>query len=260
MNILLTNDDGIHSEGLWAIAETLSDIGSVTIVVPDRDQSGMGSSTTLLTPLTIQKNPSRVPKVTEVYTVDGRPGDCVIVANEVLMDHNIDLLVAGINPGANLGIDVFNSGTFGAALHGYFRSINAIAVSVKYDDRPVINFPAAKIGALVAQYVLDLNPANKLLLNINLPPCQLDEIQGVEMTTLGGRAFGENVEEIQNGRRTHYWIKHNRAVDMEWPKGCDVDAVNRDCVSITSVYPHMSENNSEFDNQRLLTDLNSLTK
>ena len=114
MNILLTNDDGIHSEGLWAIAETLSDIGSVTIVVPDRDQSGMGSSTTLLTPLTIQKNPSRVPKVTEVYTVDGRPGDCVIVANEVLMDHNIDLLVAGINPGANLGIDVFNSGTFGA--------------------------------------------------------------------------------------------------------------------------------------------------
>ena len=260
MNILLTNDDGIHSEGLWAIAETLSDIGSVTIVVPDRDQSGMGSSTTLLTPLTIQKNPSRVSKITEVYTVDGGPGDCVIVGKEVLMNHNIDLVVSGINQGANLGLDVFNSGTFGAALHGYFRSINSIAVSVKYDERGVSNFPSAKGGAHIAKYVLDLNPENKLLLNINLPPCQLDEIQGVEMTTLGGRAFAENVEEIQNGRRTHYWIKHNREVEMEWPKGCDVDAINRDCISITSVYPYLPENNSDLDNHQILSELENLIK
>ena len=117
MNILLTNDDGIHSEGLWAIAQKLCEIADVTVVVPDRDQSGMGASMTLLKPLSFERVQPRTAGVYAAYTVQGTPADCVIMATEHILESKPDLIVSGINQGANLGLDVFNSGTFGAALH-----------------------------------------------------------------------------------------------------------------------------------------------
>ena len=239
MNILLTNDDGINSPGLWAMAETLSDLGNVTVVVPDRDQSGKGASMTLLRPLTMEKVGTRGVDIRAAYSIEGSPADCVIMGTELICDDPVDLVVSGINPGANLGLDVFNSGTFGAALHGYFRGINSIAVSSKYDG-DVIYGPASIVGAAVSNAVLQGNHDTNMLLNINLPPREFVDIKGVELTRLGPKAYLEGIEEFTNGRRTYYWVKHNRQTDEVVEIGTDVWAVDNDKVSISIINPYLA--------------------
>jgi 5'-nucleotidase len=238
LNILLTNDDGINSPGLWIMAESLLNLGRVTIVVPDRDQSGMGASMTLLRPLTMQKVGTRNIGVEAAYTVDGTPADCVIMATERICENPVDLIVSGINPGANLGLDVFNSGTFGAALHGYFRGIDSIAVSSKYDG-DVIYGPSSAVGAAIAEVVLQQTNDVKMLLNINLPPHETSGIKGVEITRLGPKAYLEGVEEFTNGRRNYYWLKHTKKTDESVEIGTDVWAVDNDRVSISIINPYL---------------------
>tara|TARA_Y100000758_G_scaffold283015_1_gene231544 strand:+ start:154 stop:990 length:837 start_codon:yes stop_codon:yes gene_type:complete len=238
-NILLTNDDGINSPGLWAMAESLTEVGQVTVVVPDRDQSGTGASMTLLKPLSIEVVESRIKRVTETYTVGGTPADCVIMAAEHLHKGRIDLIVSGINQGANLGLDVFNSGTFGAALHGYFRGIDSIAISSKYVD-DVIYGPAAIVGAGLANLLGKRNNEAPFLLNVNFPPREIEGIKGVELTTLGPKAYLENVEEVKSGRRTYFWLHHNKATGAPLEKGTDVWAINNEKVSITVIDPYLS--------------------
>ena len=242
MNILLTNDDGIHSPGLWAIAEELAGIATVTVVVPDRDQSGMGASMTLLRPLSYERVESPTTRVECAYTVQGTPGDCVIMATEHILESEPDLIVSGINQGANLGLDVFNSGTFGAALHGYFRGIHSLAVSVLYKE-DVIYGPSAVVGTILAQCMLDWNSNEKLLLNLNLPACEMEDIIAFDLTKLGPKAFLENVESVQNGRRTFFWIKHNKPVYKNNIEGTDVWSVNNDRISLTFVNPFLSDVN-----------------
>ena len=239
MNILLTNDDGIHSEGLWAIAEKLCEIAAVTVVVPDRDQSGMGASMTLLKPLSYEQVEPRIAGVYSAYTVQGTPADCVIMATEHILESEPDLIVSGINQGANLGLDVFNSGTFGAALHGYFRGINSIAVSVLYKE-DVIYGPSAIVGTILAQCMLDMTSEEKLLLNLNLPACQMSDIKAFDLTKLGPKAFLENVESMQSGRREYFWIRHNKPVNDNGLEGTDVWSVKNDRVSLTFVDPFLS--------------------
>ena len=129
LNILVTNDDGIYAEGLWVVARELQKIGDVTVVAPDRDQSGVGTSVTLRTPLRFNEIKSPVNGIT-AYKVEGTPADSVIMALRVAMKNNIDLVVSGINEGSNLGNDVFISGTVGAAIQGYSYGISSMAVSV----------------------------------------------------------------------------------------------------------------------------------
>ena len=129
MRILVTNDDGISAPGLWRLAETLSGIGQVIVVAPDRDQSGIGTARTLLEVVRVQEVASRTEGV-PAYAVQGTPADYVILATEALSTEPFDLVVSGINAGANLGLDVFVSGTVGAALQGYFRGKPSTAVSV----------------------------------------------------------------------------------------------------------------------------------
>ena len=239
MNILLTNDDGINSPGLWVMAEALSNLGNVTVVVPDRDQSGKGASITLLRPLTMEKVSTRGVNVSAAYSIEGSPADCVIMGTERICEAPVDLIVSGINPGANLGLDVFNSGTFGAALHGYFRGINSIAISSKYDG-DVIYGPASTVGAAVADAILRQEHDIKMLLNINLPPREFVDIKGVELTRLGPKAYLEGIEEFTNGRRTYYWVKHNRQTDEIVEIGTDVWAVDNDKVSISIINPYLA--------------------
>ena len=238
-NILLTNDDGINSPGLWAMAESLTEVGQVTVVVPDRDQSGTGASMTLLKPLAIEVVQSRIKRVTETYTVGGTPADCVIMAAEHLHKGRIDLIVSGINQGANLGLDVFNSGTFGAALHGYFRGIDSIAISSKYVD-DVIYGPAAIVGAGLANLLGKRNKEAPFLLNVNFPPREIEGIKGVELTTLGPKAYLEKDEEVKSGRRTYFWLHHNKATGAPREKGTEVWAINNEKVSITVIDPYLS--------------------
>jgi len=149
LNILVTNDDGIYADGLWVVVKELQKIGKVTVIAPDRDQSGAGTSVTLRLPLRLHKIDPKVKNV-DAYRLEGSPADCVIMALRVAVKDKIDLVVSGINEGSNLGNDVFISGTVGAAIQGYAYGISSMAVSVSgfgnlYYDA------AARTAALLAE-------------------------------------------------------------------------------------------------------------
>jgi len=129
LKILAINDDGVYSPGLWAAVEALRDVAEVVVVAPDREQSGVGTAITLSQPIRATKVVPRVSGI-DTYAVEGTPSDSAIVALESLIEGPVDLVVSGINQGANMGNDVFISGTMGAALQGFFRDIPAIAISV----------------------------------------------------------------------------------------------------------------------------------
>lgn len=232
MKILVSNDDGIHAAGLWALAKELREVGAVTIVAPDRDQSGVGTSVTLHHPLRLSVVNSLVEEVT-AYSVEGTPADSVILAIRLALKEAPDLVVAGINEGPNLGDDVFISGTVGAALQGYFYGIPSIAVSVgAFRD---VNFDvAARIAMLLAEEVRDKKAPARLLLNVNVPNLPQEKIEGIEVTGLGRREYSDDVEPGHDGKRNYYWI--NRGVS-EWQmiQGTDSWALKHNRISITSL-------------------------
>lgn len=231
MKILVTNDDGVYSSALWRLAEALSDVGEVVVVAPDRDQSGIGAAITLLGVVRAQEINPPVEGI-KTFAVEGTPADCVILATETLVQGPLDLVVSGINQGANLGLDVMNSGTVGGAFQGYSRSIPSIAVSVT--SLSDVHYEAAsRTTVSLVRAIVKNNPPAPLLLNVNLPNVALDRIEGVEITRLGPRAFLESVEQGNDGRRTHYWIKHNRPVNSDAPPGTDIWAVRNNHISIT---------------------------
>ena len=233
MRILLTNDDGIHSEGLWAVASALKSVGDVFVVAPDRDQSGIGTAMTLLDVLRVNDESPQVEGVTAV-SVQGTPADCVILATESLYSEPFDLMVSGINQGANLGHDILLSGTVGAALQGYLRGLPSIAVSIasltnlKYEA-------AAETARAIAESIASGGKKERMLVNVNLPNGAPDELKGVEMTTLGEAAFMPSVAKEGNERRSHYWIRQNRPNTQPPAEGTDVWAVRNGRVSITAL-------------------------
>jgi 5'-nucleotidase len=233
LKILVTNDDGIHSPGLWALAEGLKDVGEVLVVAPDRDQSGIGSAKTLVAAVRAEEVPARIDGV-KAFSVQGTPADCVILANESLFQGRFDLVVSGINHGANLGLDIMSSGTVGGAMQGYFRNIPSMAVSVT--SLTDVKYEAAALTArCLAMAISRSSPPGPLLLNVNLPNVAPEMIEKVDITRLGPRAYMESVQRESDGRRTHYWIKQNRPTNLEVGEGTDIWAVRKNRVSITPV-------------------------
>ena len=235
MRILVTNDDGITAPGVWAVAEALTDLGEVSVVAPDRDQSGVGTARTLLNILRVEEVESRLEGVT-AHTVSGTPSDCVILADGSLFPETFDLLVSGINNGANLGLDVLDSGTFGGALRGYFRGIPSIAVSVA-GITGVQFAAAARVAKSLALRMANQAHDKPVLYNVNVPNVSADRIRGVTITALGPKAYLETIERGHDGWRAHYWIKHNRPTNQPVPEGCDVWATRNNWVSITPMDP-----------------------
>ena len=231
MRILVTNDDGVNAEGLWSLAESLQSVGSVTVVAPDRDQSGVGAGMSLTSVVRAQQLPSRLDGV-KSFAVEGTPADCVILACEELIAEPIDLVVSGINQGSNLGMDVVVSGTIGAALHGHFHGIPSIAVSVAYTNG-VVYGPAAAAARSLAEAIVENSVGPPLLLNVNVPSLPQEAIRSVELTVLGPSSYLENVQRGTSGRRTYYWIRHDRAVNPDVPRGSDIWAVRDNRISIT---------------------------
>lgn len=238
MRILVTNDDGTNSDGLWALAEALTSVGEVYVAAPDRDRSGISGAMTLLDVVRAERVSSPVHGV-EAYAVQGTPGDCVILAHGALFDEPFDVVFSGINQGANMGADVLLSGTVGAAVHGYLRGVPSVAVSSYYDPEGEIRYTSACVGAVAIARDLRESPVtDPLLLNVNMPDADPSEVEGVEITVPGTRAFLENVEREVVGRREHYWIKHNRSnVQPDTEEGTDVWAVRNNRVSISSISP-----------------------
>ena len=187
----------------------------------------------------------------EAYAVQGTPGDCVILAHRALFDAPFDVIFSGINRGANMGEDVLLSGTVGAALHGYLRRIPSVAVSSYYDyaaDEP-IRYAVACIAAASIARDLDEDPVPApLLLNVNTPDAEPGEVEGVDITVPGRRAFNDSAELERVGRRSYYWIRLKRSKEYS---GEDAQAVWNKRVSISSIEPLPTEGVSSERMERL---------
>jgi 5'-nucleotidase len=229
-NILVSNDDGFRSDGIVALAEELRSLGTVYVVAPDRERSAAGHSLTLAHPLRVEKVGNRI------YAVDGTPTDCVNLAvNGILRKKKINLLVSGINKGANMGDDITYSGTVSAAMEGTLLGIPSIAVSLV--SRNHFRFEtAAKFAAHVARKVLRRRLPKDTLLNVNLPNVPPEEIRGVKITRQGKRIYGEAVVEKRDPRgRKYYWIGGDSFQRQDIP-GSDLEAVEQNYISITPIH------------------------
>ena len=233
--ILVSNDDGIGSAGLRVLAESLSPLGDVVVVAPDRERSAAAHALTLSRPL-------RVSSVKEGwYSVDGTPTDCIALAVMELLPRYPDLVAAGINHGSNLGDDVTYSGTVSLAMEATLQGIPAFAVSVAgksdFDFRA-----AAMFSRRVAQEILRRGLPKDTLLNVNVPNVPLEAIRGVAVTRQGRRVYSETVVRKMDPRgKAYYWIGGAEAT-WERPGGTDYEAVMDGWISLTPLHLDLTNN------------------
>ncbi len=200
MRILISNDDGYFAPGLNILATHLAKIADITVVAPERNRSGASNSLTLDRPLSVRKASNGF------YYVNGTPTDCVHIALTGLMDEMPDMVVSGINDGANMGDDTIYSGTVAAAMEGYLLDIPSFAVSMSQHN--AMHFEtAARIAVELVQHYAKTALKSPTLLNINVPDIPYDEIQGRSITRLGKRHKAEPVIQLQTPRgETVYWV------------------------------------------------------
>jgi 5'-nucleotidase len=226
MNILISNDDGYQAPGIEALAAALEDIAIIHVVAPDRDRSGASNSLTL-------DNPIRARQVSNGFTcVNGTPTDCVHLAITGLLDVEPDMVVAGINSGANLGDDVLYSGTVAAAMEGRFLGFPAIAVSLVTERSNHYDTAARVAVDLVQRCTTFALPADTIL-NVNVPDLPWDDLKGMQATRLGHRHKSESVVKQQDPRgRPVYWVGP-AGPEQDAGPGTDFHAVRSGYVSIT---------------------------
>jgi len=226
VKILVSNDDGYMARGIIALAEALSEIADVMVMAPDRNHSGASNSLTLHSPLRVHQAGD------DRYFVNGTPSDCVHLALSGYLSDDPDIVVSGVNHGANLGDDVIYSGTVAAAMEGRFLGLPAIAVSLV--GRHGKHFDTAARVACDLVKRLQNNPlAGDVILNVNVPDLPFDELVGVEVTRLGFRHRSEPLVEEQDPRgRTIYWIGPAGPGQDAGP-GTDFEAVERGAVAVT---------------------------
>ena len=230
--ILVTNDDGIHAEGLKALARALSALDEVWVVAPDRERSATGMAITLKDPVGVeQQGPPE-------YAVDGTPVDCVNVALGALLPETPVLLVSGINHGANLGHDVHYSGTVAAAIQGTFVSLPSIAVSLVLRGGHHFD-AAAHVARRIAKAVLEQGLPPGKLLNVNVPDCPLAEMGEILWTRQDLGTYDAQAQEDEN-RPQHYWIAGNRQAHHD-PAGTDLEVIRQRCVSVTPIQLDMTD-------------------
>jgi 5'-nucleotidase len=226
MRILLSNDDGYFASGLAALAEALAGLAEIVVVAPEQNRSGASNSLTLDRPLMLKKAASGF------YFVNGTPTDCVHLAVTGMLDKLPDIIVSGINAGANMGDDTIYSGTVAAATEGFLLGIPSIAISLTSFEGN--NFATAGRVArdLVERFIR--NPVKEpVLLNVNVPDIPHDQLKGMEVTRLGRRHKAEPVVKMQSPRNeTVYWVGAAGAAADAGP-GTDFAAVERGAVSIT---------------------------
>ena len=228
LSILVSNDDGVHAPGLEALAAALAPLGKVTVVAPDRNRSGASNSLTLETPLRVSRLPNGF------YYVNGTPTDCVHLAITGLLDEAPDLVVSGINKGANLGDDVLYSGTVAAAMEGRFLGRPAIALSL-VSAEPEHYESGARVARLLVERMEDGSIPRDTLLNVNVPDRPWAELAGLRATRLGARHRAEQTVKMNDPRGNPvYWVgEPGRAADAA--EDTDFSAVAAGAVSVTPI-------------------------
>jgi 5'-nucleotidase len=235
MRILLTNDDGVTSEGLFALYTALAPEHEVTVLAPDRNWSISGHNRTFDRPLRVVKARMH-DNVTEAHSTDGTPSDCVALVALGLFGFVPDLVIAGINSGNNLGDDITYSGTVAAAMEAVICEIPSIAVSMSTMPAWPVNMGAAFVKKLVGQISTQgLGP--DILLNVNIPNLPEEQIQGVQITRLGRRIYRDELVERTDPRgNKYYWVGGNHPPTHHRVEGTDVTAVDDGYVSITPIH------------------------
>jgi 5'-nucleotidase len=226
VRILVSNDDGYFSPGITLLAEALRQLGEVTVVAPERDRSGASNSLTLDRPLTVKR------AANGFFFVNGTPTDCVHIAVTGLLDWTPDLVVSGVNLGANMGDDTIYSGTVAAASEGYLLGIPSVAVSLT--SKTGTHFESAIGAALQVVARLRKTPFGEpVLLNVNVPDVPPSELRGLEITRLGRRHKAEPVIRLETPRgETAYWIGPAGGAADAGP-GTDFHAVENGRISVT---------------------------
>lgn len=250
MHILISNDDGYSALGIEALANEMRRFGRVTIVAPERNQSGSSNALTLNRPLTVAKASD------EVYVVSGTPSDCVHLALTGLLDDRPDLVVSGINCGANMGDDTMYSGTVAAAVEGYIFGIDSIAFSQIDKGWAELASAAAMAGRIVERFLQrrESNPREPMLLNVNMPNLPMHAMRGIRTTRLGRRHSAERmIHEVNPRGMPIYWLGA-AGKPRDASEGTDFWATQHGFVSVTPLQVDLTSHRQIADAERLVSD------
>lgn len=234
--ILVSNDDGISSPGIEALARELASIGDVTVVAPDREQSAASHSLTLQVPLRANRLSD------DSISVEGTPTDCVMLALKHLLREPPHLLVSGINRGANLGDDITYSGTVAAAMEGTLLGVPSMAVSLNRSTTGLYDYSsAASVAVRIARVALERGLPAGTLLNINVPNLPREEIRGIRITRLGKQVYEDLIVQKTDPRgRVYYWIGGQEETWTSDP-GTDFAAIADGFVSVTPIHLDLTD-------------------
>jgi 5'-nucleotidase len=233
VRILLTNDDGVYAPGLQALRRELLKLGDVTVVAPAGEQSAVGHSITLLTPLIVQEVLDEQQRPMG-WAVEGRPADCVKLALMELLPQPPDLIVSGLNAGSNAGINVLYSGTVAAAIEGAFFQRPSIAVSLEYSKPKPLNFPhAAELARKVIAQIVQQSPAAGTLFNVNIPSLEKGPVRGVRVVPQNVAPYLETFDRRVDPRgRIYFWSNPEFTCPEPHPD-TDVTAMAEGYITVT---------------------------
>jgi 5'-nucleotidase len=250
-HILVTNDDGVNAPGLFALVQEMRKLGNVSVLAPDRNWSGGGHVKTLDRALRVKE--VRLMDGTQAFASDGAPSDCVALATLGFFKEPIDLVVSGINAGANLGHDVTYSGTVTAAMEAVIAGVPGIAVSLETLDGHFdeIDYgPAARAASKIVRQVIENGLSHEILLNVNVPFLVDNKIRGTVLTRQGLRVYHSRLDERVDPRnKPYYWIGGDAPTGVP-ERGTDVGALAEGFVSVTPLQLDLTA-------YRALTDLNT---
>lgn len=245
--ILVTNDDGIDSEGLLSLSQAMAEIGEVVVVAPDRDWSIIGHAKTMRRPLRVAE--VRLRNGERAFSIDGTPSDCVSLGILGLVGRRPDLVVAGVNKGPNLAEDITYSGTVAAGMEAVISGVPAIAVSsAAYSDWDFET--AAEFAAGLAAHVIRNGLGSDVLLNVNVPNVGREAIAGVEITRVGRRIYNDVLERCQSGEEGCYYLITGEFPGGVAEKGTDYNAILENRISVTPIHLDLT-------NHRLIKTLES---
>jgi 5'-nucleotidase len=233
VRILLTNDDGVYAPGLRALRAELLKLGEVAVVAPVGEQSAVGHSITLLTPLLVQEVVDENNRPMG-WAVEGRPADCVKLALLELLPEPPDLVVSGLNAGSNAGINVLYSGTVAAAIEGAFYRCTSVAVSLEYTKPRPLNFArAAALGRQVIEQILAAGPPAGALFNVNIPSLEKGPVKGVRVVPQNVAPYRERFDRRTDPRgRVYFWSTPDFCCPEPHPDS-DVTALEEGYVTVT---------------------------
>ena len=249
MRLLISNDDGIYATGIRALANTMAEAGhDVSVVCPDRERSATGHGLTLHQPIRAEIVESVFHPNIKAWACDGTPSDCVKLALWALLDSPPELVLSGINQGANLGTEILYSGTVSAAMEGLIEGIPSVAFSLtSYSSKDFAG--AAQFALALVRQLAEKPLPDSMLLNVNIPAVESSQIKGVKLTRQGIRRYVDVFDKRVDPRgKTYYWLTGEVLEDVELPLGfslpenipIDVRVIQDNYISITPLYYNLT--------------------